>query len=100
MNKSYTKKGDIKEYNIQVDDIKEFNKQEVLLRIENIAQNLKVIESIFDSMKTYWIGESADTVRELYGFMEEEICMSNEFLDDIARKLGADSIRKLPGDIF
>ena len=51
-------------------------------------------------MKTYWIGESADTVRELYGFMEEEICMSNEFLDDIARKLGADSIRKLPGDIF
>ena len=100
MNKSYTKKGDIKEYNTQVDDTKEFNKQEVLLRIENIAQNLKVIESIFDSMKTYWIGESADTVRELYGFMEEEICMSKEFLDDVARKLGAESIRKLPGDIF
>ena len=79
---------------------KERDKEEVLVRVENIQQNIKVIQNIFDSMKSYWIGDSAEVIQELYKSLQEEIYVSNDFLDCINEELGGDWIRKLPGNIF
>ena len=79
---------------------KERDKEEVLVRVENIQQNIKVVQNIFDSMKSYWIGDSSEVIQELYKSLQEEICVSNEFLDCIKEELGGDNIKKLPGNIF
>ena len=73
---------------------------EMLVRIENIQQNLKIIDNIFGCMKTYWTGDSADSVQELYGELKEDISRSEEFLANIVDCYSGDEVKKLPGDIF
>ena len=76
------------------------NEDKILLKIENIEQNLRLVDNIFNSINTYWVGDSADAVQELYGFLKEDIGISYEFLKGLKSTLGGEEIRKLPGDIF
>ena len=75
-------------------------KNQVLVRVENIQQNLKLVDNIFKCMRTYWGGENADAIQELYSLLQKDIFKSTEYLEDIIKQIGYDEIKRLPGDIL
>ena len=68
---------------------------EVLLKIENIEQNLKMIDNIFKCMDMYWQGDTAQGVQNLYRDVNDNILQSKEFIKNIKASLGSDNIKKL-----
>ena len=74
--------------------------REVLSKIENIEQNLKIIDNIFKCIPLYWQGESAMGIQELYSQLQGEIDKSVEYMERVKSKLDNCKIKKLRGDIF
>ena len=72
----------------------------IVSKIENIEQNLKMLDNIFKCFSTYWNGESAMAVQDLYKGLSEDIENTKKYLELIMKKIGTQEIKKLPGDIF
>ena len=75
-------------------------KNEVLVRVENIQQNLKMIDNIFKCMKTYWVGKNSDAIQELYCGLQQDICKATDYLEYIIDNVVSEEIVKLPRDIL
>ena len=75
-------------------------KQELLIGIENIEENFKMLDNIFKTMPIYFKGETSDAITELYGLLKEDISKTIDFMSMIKASMGVDDIKKLPGDIL
>ena len=74
--------------------------KELLVSIENIEDNFKVIDSVFRSMNIYHKGKAADAIADVYSQVKEEIDVAIFDLGKLKESIGYRDIRKLPGDIF
>ena len=75
-------------------------REELLIGLENIEDNFKVLDNIFKCIQVYYKGESADAIADLYSCIKEDIDISSDFIKRLKSNLGSDNVRKLPGDIL
>ena len=74
--------------------------KELLISIENIEDNFRLLDNVFRCMNIYHKGKAAEAIADVYGQVKIEIDVAIADLRKIKESIGDSCIRKLPGDIF